>query len=213
VVLATTAVLIGAGAVLIGALEHDRSMASLTPSQQIVAAFFASVNRTSGFATVDAASMASTTLLVMCVLMFIGGSPGSVAGGIKTTTVAVLYASLRATVRGGDAVLGRRTVSDEVVRRAVVVTSASVAIVFLSLFALVLVEDHDVLALLVEVCSAYGTVGFSTGITADLSVAGKLVVMLTMFVGRVGPFTIALAAARSVARCRYRYASESLPIG
>jgi len=145
--------------------------------------------------------------------MFIGGSPGSTAGGIKTTTAATLFATLRAELTGRDAVLGRRTIAVDVVRKATAVAAISGLIVLGALLLLTLTEKHDFLRLLFETCSAFGTVGLSTGITADLSTAGKLIVILTMFVGRVGPLTIALAVAAAATRARFRYAAGNLPIG
>jgi trk system potassium uptake protein TrkH len=214
VVLMTTGILIVAGALVIAALEFDRTMSHLTIGERIVASLFASVNlRTSGFNSVDTGGMAAATLLFSCVLMFIGGSPGSTAGGIKTTTAATLFATMRAELTGRDAVLGRRTIAVDVVRKATAVAAISAMIVLGALLLLTLTEKHDFLRLLFETCSAFGTVGLSTGITPELSTPGKLVVILTMFVGRVGPLTIALAVAAAASRARYRYASENLPIG
>jgi trk system potassium uptake protein TrkH len=146
-------------------------------------------------------------------LMFIGGSPGSTAGGIKTTTVATLFATLRGELRNGEPNLGRRSIAPDVFRRASAVAAISSGIVIVSLTALTITEEHEFMKLLVEAVSAFGTVGLSTGITAALTTAGKLVITATMFVGRVGPLTIALAVAAAEGKARYRLARESLPIG
>jgi trk system potassium uptake protein TrkH len=145
--------------------------------------------------------------------MFIGGSPGSTAGGIKTTTFAAIIATMRAELSGGEPTLGRRALATEVVRRAVAVTAMSAGLVLLGLLALTLTESAPFEQILFEVVSAFGTVGLSTGLTPKLTVPGKLIVALVMFVGRVGPLTIALAVGTSVGALRYRLARESLPIG
>jgi trk system potassium uptake protein TrkH len=147
--------------------------------------------------------------------MFIGGSPGSTAGGIKTTTLATLWATLRGELRGREPQLGHRAIAPEVFRKATAVAAISAAIVLASLTLMTVVEaKQDFIKLLFEVCSAFGTVGLTAGITSTLSVAGKLVIILTMFVGRCGPLTIALAVASAEgARQPYRLARESMPIG
>jgi trk system potassium uptake protein TrkH len=215
VVVITSGILVLGGAVLVLALEWGRApMQELGAMDRIFAALFHSVNtRTSGFNTVDVGAFTSTTLLWTCVLMFIGGSPGSTAGGIKTTTVATLFATLRGEMRNGEPNLGRRAIAPEVFRRASAVTAISAGIVIVSLTALTMTEEHDFMMLLFEAVSAFGTVGLSAGITAKLTTAGKLVITATMFIGRVGPLTIALAVAAAEGRSRYRLARESLPIG
>jgi trk system potassium uptake protein TrkH len=207
--------LVVGGALLVLVLEWGRApMAGLGAGERIFAALFHSVNtRTSGFNTVDTGAFTSTTLLWTCVLMFIGGSPGSTAGGIKTTTVATLFATLRGELRNGEPNLGRRAIAPEVFRRASAVTAISAGIVVVALTALTMTESHDFVKLLFETVSAFGTVGLSTGITPALTTAGKLVITATMFVGRVGPLTIALAVAAAEGRPHYRLARESLPIG
>lgn len=215
VVVITSGILLAGGTVLVLALEWGRApMHELGPLERIFAALFHSVNtRTSGFNTVDIGAFTSTTLLWTCVLMFIGGSPGSTAGGIKTTTVATLFATLRGELRNGEPNLGRRAIAPEVFRRASAVTAISAGIVIVSLTGLTLSEEHDFVLLLFEAVSAFGTVGLSAGITAKLTTTGKLIITATMFVGRVGPLTIALAVAAAGGRAHYRLARESLPIG
>jgi trk system potassium uptake protein TrkH len=157
--------------------------------------------------------MRPATLLVIMLLMFVGGSPSSTAGGIKTTTLAVILAAVNAELRGREPRLLGRTLAAEVLRRATTVVTVSAAIVFLALLCLSLTERQDLLALAFEVVSAFGTVGLSTGITSSLSTAGKLIVILTMFAGRVGPLTVALAVSGSSAPEVQRPAREDLPVG
>jgi trk system potassium uptake protein TrkH len=215
VVLWTSALLVVFGTALVLALEYGReSMASLDTSERVMAALFHSVNaRTSGFNSVDVGTFSAATLLWTCVLMFIGGSPGSTAGGIKTTTLATLFATMRGELRNGEPNLGRRAIAPEVFRRASAVTAISASIVLVAVTVLTLTEDQEFMRLLFETVAAFSTAGMTTGVTPLLSTAGKLVITATMFVGRVGPFTIALAVATAGGKTPYRLARESLPIG
>lgn len=215
VVLMTSGILLLGGAVLTLVLEHGRALGHLSWPQKLLASMFHSVStRTAGFNTVDLSLLGSPALLWTCVLMFIGGSPGSTAGGIKTTTVATLFATMRGELRGHEPSIGRRAIAPEVFRRATAVVSISALIVLVSLTLLCLTETHDFGKLLFESVSAFATVGLSTGITAALTVGGKLVIVATMFIGRCGPLTVALAVASTQAsRPLHRLAREGLPIG
>ena len=219
VVLSTSLILIVVGTVAILLLEFTGALApagEVGPGGRVLAALFASVNtRTSGFNTVDLVVMKDATLLVMCALMFIGGSPASTAGGIKTTTAAVVFATLRGELRGREPELGGRAIAPEALRKAIAVTSMSLAILLTVILLLTLTEDQPFMRLTLEAVSAFATVGLSAGVTGSLSVAGKLIITATMFLGRVGPFTIALAVAAGGdgAQQRYRLAREDLPVG
>ncbi len=215
VVLVVSGALILGGTALTLVLEWGHAFRELSVGDRVLAALFHAVNtRTSGFNTVDVGVFGPATLLWTCVLMFVGGSPGSTAGGIKTTTLATILATLRGELRGREPQLGHRAIAPEVFRRATAVAAISSGIVLVSLTALTLSEDQPFIRLLFEAVSAFGTVGLSTGITADLSLVGKLIISATMFVGRIGPLTIALAIADTAgARQPYRLARESLPIG
>jgi trk system potassium uptake protein TrkH len=215
VVLWTSGILVVGGMVLVLLLEYGRaSMAHLGAGDRVIAALFHSVNtRTSGFNAIDIGALSSATLLWTCVLMFVGGSPGSTAGGIKTTTLATLFATMRGELRNGEPNLARRAIAPEVFRRASAVTAISAGIVLVAVTALTLTEDQEFMKLLFETIAAFSTAGMTTGITPLLTTAGKLVITATMFVGRVGPLTIALAVAAAEGKARYRLARESLPIG
>ena len=219
VVLSTSLILIVVGTAAILLLEFTGALApagEVGPGGRVLAALFASVNtRTSGFNTVDLVVMKDATLLVMCALMFIGGSPASTAGGIKTTTAAVVFATLRGELRGREPELGGRAIAPEALRKAIAVTSMSLAILLTVILLLTLTEDQPFMRLTLEAVSAFATVGLSAGVTGSLSVAGKLIITATMFLGRVGPFTIALAVAAGGdgAQQRYRLAREDLPVG
>jgi len=214
-VLLTTAALLGAGTLLFIPLEWSASMAHLSLPSKLLAAFFQSVTlRTAGFNTVDFGAMRPATLFVACVFMLVGGSPGSTAGGIKTTTLFVLVGALRAELAGfaKPRMLGR-SLGQSTVRRATALAFLSVLLVSIIVFALLLVEQKDPHRLLFEAVSAFGTVGLTTGITSSLSVPGKIVVMMTMFIGRVGPMTLALALAAKSATQNIELPEERLGIG
>jgi len=212
-----TAALLVVGTLLVFALEFAGSLASaaeLGPGRRLLAALFASVNtRSAGFNTVDLAAMHDATLLVTCVLMFIGGAPTSTAGGIKVTTFAAVVAALRGELRDQEPELGGRALLPEVLRKAIAVIMMMGGLVLTFTLLLTLTEDRSFIRLMFEAVSALATVGLSTGVTGTLSVAGKLIVSAAMFLGRVGPFTIALAIGDKPGRQRYRLAREGLPVG
>jgi len=181
-------------------------------------ALFQSVTcRTAGFNSVDVGSLSTTALLVMAVLMFIGGSPASCAGGVKTTSVATWYAQLWAWLRGQRDVtlLGRRLPPDIVARAAMII---GLAVVWNAVGCLVLtafeagkpgMAFQDIIF---EQASAFATVGLSTGITASLSIGSKLWIILSMFVGRIGPLTFAMVISTRETE-RIRYPEERLMVG
>ncbi len=194
-VLTTTAVLVFGGAVIFYLLEKDASMAGLTGEGQVYASLFASVTaRTAGFNTVDTALMSEGGKLFNVMLMFIGGSPGSTAGGIKTTSIAVIFFYMLAYLRGkqGAEVFGRR-ISDETVRKAVTVFVLNL---FLTLTAILIingVERLPLVDLMFEAFSAIGTVGMTTGLTRELGTVGRILIMILMFLGRVGSMSFAFS--------------------
>lgn len=194
-VLTTTAVLVVGGAAVFYLFEADASMAGLSLNGKVYASFFASVTaRTAGFNTVDTALMSEGGKLFNIVLMFIGGSPGSTAGGIKTTSIAVIFFYMIAYLRGkqGAEVFGRR-ISDETVRKAVTVFVLNL---FLALGAVLIingVEKLPMLDLMFEAFSAIGTVGMTTGLTRDLGTVGRVLIIALMFLGRVGSMSFAFS--------------------
>ncbi len=195
VVLRTTAILLTAGTVLFLALEFRNPMlAGMSGAEKILVSMFQSVTlRTAGFSTVVIGRCTRPTLLIMCIFMLIGGSPGGTAGGMKTTTAAVLY---KTTVNAldqkhKDAVIGHRTISASLLKHAFMVLSLYISIIFVMLLILTISEpETPLLNLMFEVFSAIATVGISTGITAMLSVPGRIVIMILMFIGRLGPLSL-----------------------
>jgi trk system potassium uptake protein len=215
VVLVMSGILIVAGAVPILLLEWSKSFSSLPTSGKVLASLFQSVTaRTAGFSSVDLAAMGAPALLVMIALMFIGAGPGSTGGGIKVTTFAVLFATFRAERASAPApTLFGREVPQSVQRKAIVVTFLSLTLVALMAFLILVFEDQPPLFVFYETTSAFGSVGCSTGIETKMGPIGKLLLTLTMMIGRIGPLTFALAAAGKVRSVTYRLPEERVMIG
>jgi trk system potassium uptake protein TrkH len=224
VALAMTGVLLLLGTVGFWAFESGNLLRDTTLRSQFLTSFFASVTpRTAGFNSIDYAQTTTATLFLTVVLMMIGGCPGSTAGGIKATTLAVLFATARARLRGRRwASLFGRGVSEMAVDKAIGVVALATVLVVGGTLLLSAVELRHAAhvqtpgrseGLLFEVVSALSTVGLTTGITPTLAPGGKLIVIVLMFVGRLGPLTAAMAIARKKPGPAVRLAEEPLMIG
>jgi len=215
VVLATSAVLILGGAGFFYLLEASRTLAQQPTGARVLASLFQSVTaRTAGFNTVDIGQVGNAGLLVLMVLMFIGASPGSTGGGIKTTTAAVVWAATWSALRGRSRVeMFRRSVPRTVIRRAIALMTLSTLLLAGMGLLLMSVEDQPFEKLAFELVSAFGTVGLSAGATAKLTVAGRLIITAMMFIGRVGPVTLALVFLSDAPQASYAYPEERLMIG
>jgi len=224
IVLAASVVLWLGGAGMFLLFECDNTMSGLTTAEKIGAGLFQSVTtRTAGFNTIDIGSMREPTLFFTLFLMFIGGAPGGVAGGIKVTTAVVILAAVVARLRSLETTtIFRRTIPPEIVQKAFQLAALSLLFLTFVVASLLVTEEplnshfaptHHFLALVFEAVSAFGTVGLSTGITPELSSAGKVLIILCMFVGRIGPLAMALAVFRPQARPKYEYPREELAIG
>jgi potassium uptake TrkH family protein len=216
-VLGMTALLLVLGTVVIAVFEwnNPNTIGSMSIADRVLTAFFHSVQtRTAGFNTIDIGQMTSESWLVMDVLMFIGGGPAGTAGGIKVTTFAVLLFIIITELRGEGAVniVGKR-LSRAVHREAITITLLSMAAVMSATIALMVMTHLDLDVLLFEVVSAFGTVGLSTGITASLPPAGQLILMLLMFLGRLGPLTLGTALVLRQRRVLYELPKERPVIG
>jgi len=223
-VLTVTAALILAGAFGFYVFEAGNVLAGDDFSGVFLVSLFQSVTaRTAGFNTVEFGHLASATLFWIILLMFIGASPGSTGGGIKTTTFGILLAMAKSRYRGDDGVsIFKRTVPDETVSKALFILILAFAIVTVATLALAATETGDepfrrsetrFIEVMFEVVSAFGTVGLSTGITPGLSGLGKFILVLVMFVGRVGPLSIAAIVGQRKGAARYRYAEENVMVG
>ncbi|MFQ5860181.1 MAG: TrkH family potassium uptake protein [Dehalococcoidia bacterium] len=176
--------------------------------------FHAVSGRTAGFSTLDFGQTRENTNLFTGVLMFIGGASGSTAGGIKVNTFAVIVVAILASIRGRTQVEAfGREVPSFLVQRALAIAALALALLFVVAFFLTFTEDAPFSQLFFETFSAFGTAGLSTGITSQLSNAGQYLLVFTMFVGRVGPLTLALALIPREERALYRYAQERVKIG
>jgi trk system potassium uptake protein TrkH len=216
-VLATSAALLVGGAVGIGLTEwaNPATLGALPPEQRALNALFESTTlRTAGFTALDTSAFVEASLFIAMALMFIGGASGSTAGGIKVTTFSVLLIAIVSTVRGDPSAqaFGRR-IQHAVVYRALAVALLSIAFVFTIGLSLTLTTPHTFVQVLFEAVSAFATVGASTGITPDVDVPARLILVVAMFVGRLGPLTLVLALAARARPVPYRPAVESVRIG
>lgn len=196
--------------------SHDQgAMQGMGFVDKAVNAFFQSVTtRTAGFNSVDLTLINPATTFLFLLLMFIGASPGSTGGGVKTTTLAVIAAAVKATIRRQEDIeFGNRRIPWQILNRCIAIVSISLVFIVTMTFLVLIVERTKLSSVLFEVVSAFGTVGLSVGITPELGVISQILIMITMFVGRVGPLTFALALGEKRQSQSYRYPSENIIVG
>lgn len=217
VVLSMTSVLILIGAIVIFIFEftNAKTLGSLEWGGKIWGSFFQSVTpRTAGANTLDIAALRQASQFFMIILMFIGASPGSTGGGIKTTTFTILVGAVISMIRGqDDLVLFRYRLVQERIFKAVTITMLALFLVVSVAMILSTTEDASFLSILFETTSAFGTVGLTMGLTAKLSVIGKVIISLTMFAGRLGPLTLAYALGPKKGKELYRHPEGKMIIG
>lgn len=221
IVLLTTGALVFFGAAMIYLLEYDGAFRGFTVWEKALAAFFHSVTpRTAGFDTVLPSTFGMGSTLIVMLLMIVGGSPGSTAGGIKTTTFFVaLFAGMRGTERDGRVETNGGAIDRETVMKAFAVVTKAAVIILVSVFLLLVsgspgVSPHGrFVDLLYETLSAFGTVGLSLGATPVLTFFGKTVIISTMFIGRIGLFAMSLPVSRARIERYVDYPSEKIMIG
>ena len=224
IVLITTAILILSGAILFFVFERNHILKDVPLLNKVLASLFQSVTpRTAGFNTVDIGLLTNATLLLIMVLMFIGASPGSTGGGVKTTSAALLIMLMWNRLKGNLVVnIFNRTIPREIVSR-------SVSIIFASAFSVAIITSvlliagggrlspaesrHYFVEYLFDTVSAFGTVGLSMGVTPKLNDIQKYALILMMFVGRVGPLTLAFSLSRDTGRKGMTYAEEGVMVG
>ncbi|OME85099.1 Trk family potassium uptake protein [Paenibacillus sp. FSL A5-0031] len=217
VVLSMTGTLIAVGTLVIFIFEfsNSKTLGSLDWGGKILSSFFQSVTpRTAGANTLDYTAIRQATMFFTIILMFIGASPGSTGGGIKTTTFATLVGAVFAMIRGReDIVLFRYRLGKDRIFKALTITLISLSLVIIVTMILSMTEDQAFIKLLFEATSAFGTVGLSVGVTPELSLVGKIVIALTMFAGRLGPLTLAYALGPRTEKELYRHPEGKITIG
>ncbi|MBP2626089.1 MAG: potassium uptake protein, TrkH family [Firmicutes bacterium] len=216
-VLTTTSTLLVFGTLVILLLEmnNPNTLGPLTWQGKFLASYFQSVTpRTAGYNTVDIGKLQDATVFFMVILMFIGASPASTGGGIKTSTIGVLIAAVWTLISGKhDVEVFKRRISQELVYKAFsIFFIAAILVIFVTMM-MSITEKASFLQILFEVVSAFGTVGLTTGITPDLTEYGKMWIIVTMFAGRVGPVTLALALALRTRKGMMHYPEGKISIG
>ncbi|HNS18264.1 MAG TPA: potassium transporter TrkG [Bacteroidales bacterium] len=215
-VLMTSLSLILAGALVFIYAHWDLTLSGMDVRDLAVTSIFHSVSaRTAGFNTVDVATFAQPVLIFFIFLMYVGGSPGGTSGGIKTTTLAIIIKSAFATIRGKRNVEAyHHTIAFSLIDKAYTIALFALFLIFFSVFLLSFTEpDVRFMHLVFEEVSAFATVGLSTGITPLLSDAGKTIILISMFIGRIGPLTLALFLSRPIISTHYRYPEIRVMVG
>jgi trk system potassium uptake protein TrkH len=212
----TSLILIAFGMLMFYFLEQENTLNGMKLGGQLITSFFQSITaRTAGFNTVDFSIIGTPMLLIFIFLMFIGASPGSTGGGIKTSTFTLIIYSAINTIRGKKKIeIGKRTISPELLHKAFSIFLFSASSIFLGVFVLSVSDgEKGIMPIAFEIVSAFSTVGLSTGITADLTFVGKVVIMICMFVGRIGTLTLAFALSSKQKSHNYTYPKAHLTVG
>ena len=219
IVLSVSTGLILIGTLLIFCFEYNNSLHSFSLNNKILISLFQSVTpRTAGFNTVDLTKFKDVTLITIILLMFIGASPGSCGGGVKTTTFIVFILTIFSTAKGRDYIsIFKRTIGKEVIFKSFAIILISITFLLLGIVGLSICDNTpmnrgDFLSYTFEAFSAIGTVGLSLGYTAKLTTVGKIIIISLMFLGRVGPLTLVVAL-RSKKRVNLKFAEENIMIG
>lgn len=205
------------GTVVFYLLEKNNpgTLGVLSNGERILASFFQSVvPRTAGFYSVNMAALHDSSIFLMIILMFIGGSPGSTAGGIKTTTFATLVLVTTNIIKGNkDVVVFKRRISYDAINKSIAIIMVGLILLLMVSFILTVTEQADFIDILFETTSAFATVGLTTGLTPDLSDVGKIIITLTMYAGRVGPLTMAFAMSKHRKHTSIKYAEGNIVVG
>lgn len=215
VVITTTLALLLFGTLAFFITEYAHTMKNLNFFDKMLASFFQSTTtRTAGFNTIDFSKIAYPTVLISIILMYIGASPGSTGGGIKTPTLAIILMSVIAIIKGSrDLTAFNRKFPDSVMLKVLALIALSLFFIFAIVILLMMIEPFSFEKILFEAFSAFGTVGLSMGITPFLSQVGKLLIILLMFIGRVGPLTFIFIFAENIIPLKYAVPQENVDIG
>ncbi|MDT2834996.1 potassium transporter TrkG [Vagococcus carniphilus] len=204
------------GTLSIYLLERNHLFSSMPESQKwMTSMFYSTTTRNAGLQMHDLSSFQTPTLLLFSMLMFIGCSPSSVGGGVRTTTIAILGLYMLSFVKGEENVtIFSRRIQDRDIKKAVVVFNLSIAMCFLAVLLLSITEDQPMIAIILEVASAFGTTGLSLGITDDLTAIGKVIIAILMFIGRIGMlYTLMVFVPKERQDHGYLFPSEKIIIG
>jgi trk system potassium uptake protein TrkH len=215
IVVVMTLALLVFGFLVFFILEYNNTLAGLPLLDKTLGAMFLSVTpRTAGFNTVPTGALKQSSLFLIIVLMFIGASPGSTGGGIKTTTFGVILVTMKNMITGKeDMEIYNRRFEKQIVYKAFTITMLAAGLVILVTTLLLIIEDVQFIDALFETVSAFGTVGLSTGITGTLSDISRVLITITMFAGRVGPLTLAVAIGEKQRKGTYHYPTEKIMVG
>lgn len=215
-VLAMTFTLLISATAITFVLEYNVSLKGLNTFDKLLGSYFSAVTlRTAGFYTIDFSRLSRATRLIMCLYMLVGGSPGGTAGGFKTTTLFLIVFGVKSAVMGKDYmhVLNRHIHKSNYIKASTIIF-LYVSLIFLGMIVLCTSENKDFLDLLFEACSALGTVGLTVGLTPSLTSIGKIVIMILMFVGRVGPTTLIISLMNKVEKdFNIKYPTEEIIVG
>ncbi|MCY8673480.1 TrkH family potassium uptake protein [Bacillus haynesii] len=194
--------------------QNQKTLGMLPLTEKLWGAYFQAVTpRTAGFNTTDIGSLRESTITLLLLLMFVGAGSASTGGGIKLTTFLVILLSVITFLKGKKHIsIAKKTLKDELIIRSLAISTISVLLILTAVFFLNMTEPKPFLAILFEVVSAFGTVGLSMGITADLSPIGKMLIIFIMFLGKLGPLTLAFSLARPEQE-NIRYSSEDILTG
>lgn len=216
-VMVTTGVLLAAGTLLFLILEwtNAKTIGGLPLGGKVLASFFQSVTpRTAGYNTVPIGDMRAASLFIMVILMFIGASPASTGGGVKTSTIAALTAAVWSTVRGSEDVnVFRRKLPTDIIIRSLAIVMISLALLVTLTVVMATFEPYAFIRILFETTSAFGTVGLTTGITPDVTPLSKIILIILMYSGRVGPMTLAAAMAQRSQKSALKYPEGRIIVG
>lgn len=215
IVIVMTLALLVFGFITFFILEYNNTLQGLPLLDKTLGAMFLSVTpRTAGFNTVPTGALKQSSLFLIIILMFIGASPGSTGGGIKTTTFGVILVTMKNMITGKeDMEIYNRRFERQIIYKAFTITMLAAALIILVTTLLLIIEDFQFIDALFETVSAFGTVGLSTGITGELSKISRVLITITMFAGRVGPLTLAVAIGEKQRKGTYHYPTEKVMVG
>jgi trk system potassium uptake protein len=215
IVVITTSILLLLGFLLFFVAEYNHTMTGFSIKDRILGSLFQSVTtRTAGFNTIETAELSESSSFISMILMFIGASPGSTGGGIKTTSFAIIILSVIAILTGNkDVVLFKRKIAESLIKRVMALVAVSMTLLFFVIFMLMMLEPFSFEHLIFEAFSAFGTVGLSMGITPHLTEAGRILITMLMYFGRVGPLTFIFALSRFKLQSGFLYSEEKISVG